>query len=59
VKIEDETPVDDPPVAGKEGDDVQLARALEVLKSWTYFERLRGDPAQMQARAPEPGTPAP
>jgi carboxyl-terminal processing protease len=27
--------------------DVQLARGLEVLKSWTYFERLRG-----QARAP-------
>ena len=21
--------------------DVQLARALEVLKSWTYFEQLR------------------
>ena len=21
--------------------DVQLARALEVLKSWTYFDRLR------------------
>ena len=22
-------------------EDVQLARALEVLKSWTYFDRLR------------------
>ena len=25
----------------EEGKDVQLDRALEVLKSWTYFERLR------------------
>jgi carboxyl-terminal processing protease len=39
--------------------DVQLARAMEVLKSWSYFERLRpeGEPS-MQARAvdatPEP-----
>ncbi len=35
--------------------DVQLARAIEVLKSWTYFERLRerrGDGA-LTARAPE------
>ena len=33
--------------------DAQLARALEVLKSWTYFERLRGGSAEasMQARA--------
>jgi carboxyl-terminal processing protease len=30
------------PEAAEEGDtDVQLARALEVLKSWTYFERLK------------------
>jgi len=39
-----------------EGDlesDVQLARALEVLKSWTYFERLRPEGERMQARAPE------
>ncbi len=41
-------------VAGdaEETTDVQLARAVEVLKSWTYFERLgveRG--ARMQARA--------
>jgi carboxyl-terminal processing protease len=38
-----------------EGDDadVQLARALEVLKSWTYFERLRNDdaPATVHARS--------
>jgi carboxyl-terminal processing protease len=36
--------------------DVQLARALEVLKSWTYFEKLReGAPAasSLQARADE------
>jgi carboxyl-terminal processing protease len=36
--------------------DLQLARALEVLKSWTYFERLKkaGPPAaSLQARAPE------
>ncbi len=27
--------------AGAEDEDLQLARAVEVLKSWTYFERLR------------------
>jgi carboxyl-terminal processing protease len=27
------------------GEDVQLARAVEVLKSWTYFEKLRQDRA--------------
>jgi carboxyl-terminal processing protease len=34
--------------------DIQLARALEVLKSWTYFERLRRAPTDtaLQARAP-------
>ncbi len=31
--------------------DVQLARALEVLKSWTYFERLRGNRESAQAQA--------
>ena len=33
--------------------DVQLARALEVLKSWTYFERLKrgSDASSVQARA--------
>jgi carboxyl-terminal processing protease len=36
-------------------DDVQLARAVEVLKSWTYFERLRGpDAGPAQAKAPAP-----
>jgi carboxyl-terminal processing protease len=39
-----------------EGTDVQLARAVEVLKSWTYFERLRDGGAEdsMQARTMEP-----
>jgi carboxyl-terminal processing protease len=39
--------------AGGVPEDVQLARAVEVLKSWTYFERLRGEPpAAAQAAAP-------
>jgi carboxyl-terminal processing protease len=35
--------------------DIQLARALEVLKSWTYFERLRErrNGASLQARSAE------
>ena len=34
--------------------DVPLARAVEVLKSWTYFERLKRAPdAPVQARAEE------
>ncbi|HXK24175.1 MAG TPA: S41 family peptidase [Myxococcota bacterium] len=40
-----------------EGTDVQLARALEVLKSWTYFEHMRGPGTadiQEQARAESP-----
>jgi carboxyl-terminal processing protease len=38
-----------PPAAGE--DDVQLARAVEVLKSWTYFDRLKQVPdAPVQAR---------
>jgi hypothetical protein len=32
--------------------DVQLTRALEVLKSWTYFNSLRGE------EAAAPGVPA-
>ena len=46
-----------------EGADVQLARAVEVLKSWTYFERLRDAPppparaAQTPAEAPASETP--
>jgi carboxyl-terminal processing protease len=40
----------------EEGDDIQLARALEVLKSWTYFERLKQPAparASVQARTAE------
>jgi carboxyl-terminal processing protease len=38
------------PAAPGEGEDLQLARAVEVLKSWTYFERLRdAPPAPAQA----------
>jgi len=32
-------------------DDLQLARALEVLKSWNYFERLHRGRETQQARA--------
>jgi carboxyl-terminal processing protease len=39
---------------GEEG-DVQLARGLEVLKSWSYFERLRGP---VPAKADVEGKPA-
>jgi carboxyl-terminal processing protease len=42
---EPEAPVEADPAAvledGEEPEDVQLVRALEVLKSWAYFERLR------------------
>ena len=52
------TPEGEEPVA--EGADVQLARALEVLKSWTYFERMRGAPGEgLQARADAKAAPAP
>jgi carboxyl-terminal processing protease len=59
----------DPPAAAPEGEpgadasevleddagDLQLTRAVEVLKSWTYFEHMRrGDEAaSLQARAPQ------
>jgi carboxyl-terminal processing protease len=39
------TPPSEPGASAAPGDDIQLARGLEVLKSWTYFERLH------QARA--------
>ena len=58
------TKSDDPPaadgrVASERDSDLQLARALEVLKSWTYFERLRNEeaPATIHARS-EPEEPA-
>jgi carboxyl-terminal processing protease len=40
--------------ASQYGEDVQLARAVEVLKSWTYFDRLnRGREGEsVQAKAP-------
>jgi carboxyl-terminal processing protease len=45
----------DPEASAPSDDDLQLARALEVLKSWTYFDRLRTEPgAAMQARASDP-----
>ncbi len=47
------------PAEAAPGDDAQLARAVEVLKSWNYFERLREEPMQMQARAPEAAPPTP
>lgn len=37
-------------------EDLQLARAIEVLKSWTYFERLRDREAPVQ-RAAADGVP--
>ena len=39
---------DDPQEA--EGEDVQLTRAIEVLKSWTYFDRLRRPVVTSRAR---------
>ncbi len=50
----------EPEAALDEGDDVQLARALEVLKSWTYFERLRQgrEATSLQARAENEQSPA-
>ncbi|MEE2665453.1 MAG: S41 family peptidase [Myxococcota bacterium] len=37
-------------------EDLQVRRALEVLKSWTYFERLRSDEPEpiLAAEAPSP-----
>jgi carboxyl-terminal processing protease len=54
----DENAPNEPHADADVSTDAQLARALEVLKSWTYFERMRGSDPQMQARAPEP-TPTP
>jgi carboxyl-terminal processing protease len=57
---EDATPAEEetlalPAQAPDAGDtDVQLARAVEVLKSWTYFERLKRAPeTAVQARSQE------
>ncbi len=51
-----EQPDDADETPDEEADDPQLNRALEVLKSWNYFDRLRGSrPATpLRAKAPEP-----
>jgi carboxyl-terminal processing protease len=58
---------DDPPVSesdaaspdDSEAEDAQLARAIGVLKSWTYFERLRpsptASPGALPSSASDPG----
>jgi carboxyl-terminal processing protease len=51
---EPEADVDDRAEVVEEGPDVMIARALEVLKSWTYFDRLSGREAS--ARPPEAGS---
>jgi len=38
--------------ADEESEDVQLVRALEVLKSWAYFERLRDSRMRADASVP-------
>jgi carboxyl-terminal processing protease len=53
------------PAAGEEEGDVQLARGLEVLKSWSYFEKLRaparakgaGEPSMASAPGAAPAQP--
>jgi carboxyl-terminal processing protease len=44
----------EPLTAEDDPDDVQLIRAIEVLKSWNYFDHLRGarPAASLQATAP-------
>jgi carboxyl-terminal processing protease len=49
-----EADVDDGAEVAEEGRDVMIARALEVLKSWTYFDRLSGREAS--ARPPDAGS---
>jgi carboxyl-terminal processing protease len=56
---EPEAPVAEVEQPSGEG-DLQLARALEVLKSWTYFERLKRAPeAPQHAHVEEPAPEAP
>ena len=45
----------EPDTSDEEAIDQQLDRAVEVLKSWTYFERLRENrpTPSLQAKAPE------
>ncbi len=49
---------DESEATGDEVGDHQLDRALEVLKSWTYFDRLRGNRTSpsLQAKSPETTT---
>ena len=44
----------DPPEAAPP-DDLQLHRALEVLKSWDYFDRLRGNVRSVALETPPSG----
>ncbi len=44
--------------ASQYGEDVQLARAVEVLKSWTYFDRLNRDREGGSVQAKVPPDPA-
>jgi carboxyl-terminal processing protease len=51
--LEEAPAPEDEPTAAEEGGeaerpDLQLARAVEVLKSWSYFERLREANLQLQ-----------
>jgi carboxyl-terminal processing protease len=46
---EDSDPEDEEEAAADLANDIQLARALEVLKSWTYFDRLRTARAESTA----------
>jgi carboxyl-terminal processing protease len=49
---------DEAETTDEEAPDPQLNRALEVLKSWNYFEGLRDSrsTSPLQARAPEPAS---
>ena len=42
-----------------ESEDLQLARAVEVLKSWTYFDRLRESAPSQAAVNPATETATP
>lgn len=54
----DATPETEETVVGEDGEevDVQLARAVEVLKSWTYFEELRRLREERGGEGSEPST---
>ncbi len=54
-QVAEQEPPAKPDEEAEEAADPQLTRALEVLKSWTYFDRLRdARPANsLQAKAPD------